>query len=117
MKSGRIEFPSFEQQGLKVSVAEICSTPDPLLTPEGLQDSLTRFDQHLKGSVGVRIDPNPCRRYRWSEAPCPGCYSGSHVCRRPGGHPGSCYCSLCDKRGRGRDRAEEAPAQPPKALG
>lgn len=61
--------------------------------------------------VVARIDPNPCWRYRWSEKPCPGVYSGSHICVYPGGHDGSCKCAYCDKRGRGKDRSD-APTQP-----
>lgn len=53
------------------------------------------------------IDPNPCLRYRWSEAPCRNCYSGSHACGKPGGHAGTCVCDYCGAHGRGKDRASD----------
>ena len=54
------------------------------------------------------VDPNPCRLYRWRD-PCPGVYSCSHVCDRPGGHSGRCRCGYCDKRASGRDRSDPLP--------
>jgi hypothetical protein len=59
----------------------------------------------------LRLDPNPCRLYRWPAASLCTAYSGSHVCGRKGGHTGACRCACCEKRGRGRD-ITDAPTEP-----
>ena len=57
-------------------------------------------------SVTLRVDPNPCNRYRWPATPCRGTNSGAHVCMYPGGHDGGCKCFYCDKRSTGKDVAD-----------
>lgn len=79
----------------------------PILDPDALVHALfVERRAAACAAVPLRIDPNPCLRYRWTERPCPGVYSGSHMCRHKGGHGGPCVCFYCGKRGRGKDRSD-----------
>ncbi len=55
----------------------------------------------------LRIDKNPCRRYRWRKR-CTS-YSGAHVCENGAGHKGWCRCGVCDAYGTAKDQAEPLP--------
>ena len=57
-------------------------------------------------SPTLRLDPNPCRLYRWTRGSVCTTHSGAHVCEYPGGHDGACRCDFCRKSGRGKDIAE-----------